>query len=176
MYYESCVFYILEPLARGHKTYNSFQNTSYGMIDHLKFFLLHELTQNEQITRWKTFPWIEDGWHCDLIMLLSGTTLWHQIIGRTQLSDVELFRALQTQISKICVQCHLLHAKLKPHRKNGQIMTNNKHFTVENVRPPYLSTICTCGGSEVLQYLKLFYSKNSNHSSPVIFIWDLDLN
>ena len=52
MYYEtSCVFYIPEPLARGYKTHNEFHNTSYGMKIHLRFFLSHELTQNEQITR-----------------------------------------------------------------------------------------------------------------------------
>ena len=41
----------------------------------------------------------------------------HQIIGRTQISDVALFRALQTQICEICLQCRLLHEKLRPHRK-----------------------------------------------------------
>ena len=52
MYYEtSCVFYIPEPLARGYKTHNEFHNTSYGMKIHLRFFLSHELTRNEQITR-----------------------------------------------------------------------------------------------------------------------------
>ena len=52
MYYEtSCVFYIPEPLARGYKAHNEFHNTSYGMKIHLRFFLSHELTRNEQITR-----------------------------------------------------------------------------------------------------------------------------
>ena len=52
MYYEtSCVFYIPEPLARGYKTHNEFHNTSYGMKIHLRFFLSHEVTRNEQITR-----------------------------------------------------------------------------------------------------------------------------
>ena len=32
-----------------------------------------------------------------------------------------------------------------------QITTNYKHFAVENVLRSYPSTICTCGGSEVLQ-------------------------
>ena len=41
----SCVFYIPEPLA-----HNEFHNTSYGMKIHLRFFLSHELTRNEQIT------------------------------------------------------------------------------------------------------------------------------
>ena len=51
MYYEtSCAFYIPEPLARGYKTHNEFHNTSYGMKIHLRFFLSHELTRNEQIT------------------------------------------------------------------------------------------------------------------------------
>ena len=44
-------FYIPEPLARGYKTHNEFHNTSYGMKIHLRFFLSHELTRNEQITR-----------------------------------------------------------------------------------------------------------------------------
>ena len=52
MYYEtSCVFYIPEPLARGYTTHNEFHNTSYGMKIHLRFFLSHELTRNEQMTR-----------------------------------------------------------------------------------------------------------------------------
>ena len=52
MYYKtSCVFYIPEPLARGYKTHNEFHNTLYGMKIHLRFFLSHELTRNEQITR-----------------------------------------------------------------------------------------------------------------------------
>ena len=42
------------------------------------------------------------------------------------LSDVALFRALQTQICEICIQSPLLHETLKPHRKNGQITANNK--------------------------------------------------
>ena len=67
----------------------------------------------------------------------------HQIIGRTQLPDVTLFRALQMQICEICIQRGLLHEKLKPHKKNGQITTNNKPFTVENVCPSYPPTICT---------------------------------
>ena len=49
-----------------------------------------------------------------------------------------------------------MHEKLKPH---SQITTNNKHFTVENVHPPFPSTICTYGGSEELQNLKLFKLK-----------------
>ena len=52
MYYETrCVFYIPSPEARGYKTHNSFHNTSYGMKIHLRFFLSHELTRNEHITR-----------------------------------------------------------------------------------------------------------------------------
>ena len=52
MYYEtSCVFNIPKPLSRGYKTHNEFHNTSYGMKILLRFFLSHELTQNEQITR-----------------------------------------------------------------------------------------------------------------------------
>ena len=88
-----------------------------------------------------------------------NATGMHLIIGRTQLSDVALFRALQTQICDICIQCRLLHEKLKPHRKNGQITANNKHLTVENVCPPYPPTKRTCGGSQVLQKLKLFPQK-----------------
>ena len=91
-------------------------------------------------------------------ILLSSTGV-HLIIGRTLLSDVALFRALQTQICKICIQWRLLHEKLKPHRKNGQITTDNKHFTVENVCPPYPPTKRTNGGSQVLQKLKLFPPK-----------------
>ena len=69
MYYEtSWVFYIPEPLARGYKTNNEFHNTSYGMKIHLRFFLSHELTRNEQITRWnRLFPRIGDGWHRNLL-------------------------------------------------------------------------------------------------------------
>ena len=69
MYYEtSCVFYIPEPLARGYKTHNEFHNTSYGMKIHLRFFLSHELTRNEQITRWnRLFPRIGDGWRRSLL-------------------------------------------------------------------------------------------------------------
>ena len=48
--------------ARGYKTHNSFHNTSYGMKIHLRFFLSHELTRNEQITRLnRLFPRIRDG-------------------------------------------------------------------------------------------------------------------
>ena len=71
MYYEtSCVFYIPEPLARGYKTHNEFHNTSYGMKIHLRFFLSHELTRNEQITRWnRRFPRIGDGLRRGLLRL-----------------------------------------------------------------------------------------------------------
>ena len=71
MYYEtSCVFYIPEPLARGYKTHNEFHNTSYGIKIHLRFFLSHELTRNEQITRWnRHFPRIGDGWRRGLLRL-----------------------------------------------------------------------------------------------------------
>ena len=68
------------------------------------------------------------------------TTGGHQIIGRTQLSDVALLGALQTRICEICLQCRLLREKLRTHEKNDQIVTLNKHFTVENVRPPYPPT------------------------------------
>ena len=69
MYYEtSCVFYIPEPLARGYKTHNEFHNTSYGKKIHLRFFLSHELTRNEQITRLNIlFPRIGDGWRRGLL-------------------------------------------------------------------------------------------------------------
>ena len=80
----------------------------------------------------------------------------HQIIG-SQISDVALFRALQTQICEICIQCRLLHEKLKPHRKNGQIMANNKHFTVENVCPPYPPTKRTYGTGEVKYFNQKVY-------------------
>ena len=46
-----CFISPIEPLARGYKTHNEFHNTLYGMTIHLRFFLSHELTQNEQITR-----------------------------------------------------------------------------------------------------------------------------
>ena len=40
MYYETCcVFYILSPEARGYKTHNSFQNTSYGVKIHLRSYM-----------------------------------------------------------------------------------------------------------------------------------------
>ena len=87
----------------------------------------------------------------------SDCTGVHLIIGRTQLSDVASFRALQTRICEIWIQCRQLHEKLKPHRKNCQISTNNKNFTVANVYPPFPPTICTYGGSEELQNLKLFF-------------------
>ena len=90
-------------------------------------------------------------------MILKSYTGGHQITGRTRLLDVALFTALQTWICEICIQCHLKHEKLKPHWKNGQITTNDKHFTVENVRPPYPSTLYTCEGCEVLQ--NLFFLK-----------------
>ena len=89
--------------------------------------------------------------------LLQSPTGGHLIIGRTQLSDVASFRALQTRICEIWIQCCQLHEKLKPHRKNCQITTNNKHFTEANVHHPFPPTICTYGGSEELQNLKLFF-------------------
>ena len=68
IYETSCVFYIPEPLARGYKTHNEFHNTSYWMKIHLRFFLSHELTRNEQITRWnRLFPRIGDGWRRSLL-------------------------------------------------------------------------------------------------------------
>ena len=73
------------------------------------------------------------------------------------------------RIGKICIECRLLHEKWKPHRKNGQIMTNDKHFKVENVLPicqPYAR-------AEEVKYFKTF-SKNINHSSSVIFTEDFD--
>ena len=59
--------------------------------------------------------------------------------------DVTLFCAFLTQIREICI--NLLPEKLKPHRKNDQLTTNKKNFTVENVLPslpPTMLTICTC--------------------------------
>ena len=56
IYYEtSCVFYIHEPLARGYRIHNEFHNTSYGMKIHLRFFLSHELTRNQQMTTLNRF-------------------------------------------------------------------------------------------------------------------------
>ena len=49
--------------------------------------------------------------------------------------------------------------KIKATQEKCQITTNNKHFTVANVHPPFPPTICTCGGSEELQNLKLFFLK-----------------
>ena len=71
-YYEMCcVFNIPEPLAKKNP-HNEFHNTSYGMKIHLWFVLSHELTRNEQISRWnRLFPQIGDGWHHNLIILLS---------------------------------------------------------------------------------------------------------
>ena len=49
-------------VARGYKTHNEFHNTSHGMKIHLRFFLSHELTRNEQMTRGnRPFPRIGDG-------------------------------------------------------------------------------------------------------------------
>ena len=55
IYETSCKFYIPQPLARGYWTHNKFHNTAYGMKIHLRFFLSHELTWNEQITTWSKF-------------------------------------------------------------------------------------------------------------------------
>ena len=44
----------------------------------------------------------------------------------------------------------VLCEKLKPHTWNGQITTNNKHFTVENVLLAYPSTYVCAGGIAVL--------------------------
>ena len=96
-------------------------------------------------------------WHYLLKTSSNIYTGGHLIIGRTQLSDVASFRALQTRICEIWIQCRQLHEKLKPRRKNCQITTNIKHFTVANVHPPFPPTICTHGGSEELQNLKLFF-------------------
>ena len=82
MYYEtSCVFYIPEPLARGYNTHNEFHNTSYGMKIHLRFFLSHELTRNEQITRWnRLFPRIGDGWRRCLLRV-DNNFAWYSVIS-----------------------------------------------------------------------------------------------
>ena len=81
MYYEtSCVFYIPEPLARGYKTHNKFHNTSYGMKIHSRSFLSHELTQNEQITRWnRLFLRIGDGWRRGLLRF-DNKLAWYSVI------------------------------------------------------------------------------------------------
>ena len=65
--------------------------------------------------------------------LLAGTKLSEELNYR--MADATLFRLIQTQIYEICIQCRLLHDKLKSHRKNGQITANNKHVTVENALP-----------------------------------------
>ena len=49
--------------------------------------------------------------------------------------------------------------KLKPHRKNGQITANNKHFTVENVCHPYPPTKFTCGGKSSTSKIETFSPK-----------------
>ena len=49
-------------------------------------------------------------------ILLVHCTGRHQIMGRTQLSDVALFRAFQKRICEFGLQCRLLRDKLKPHR------------------------------------------------------------
>ena len=73
-------------------------------------------------------------------------------------ADVAFFRSSQTRICKHYKQCRVLHEKLKKHRKNDQILTSGKHFTVENERPSYPSTMRECGGSKVLLNLKFFSS------------------
>ena len=52
---------------------------------------------------------------CDVGEVLATLAGGHQIIERTQLSDVILFRALKTQICEICIHCCLPCDKLKPH-------------------------------------------------------------
>ena len=106
-------------------------------------------------------------WLFWLSVVLTGR---HQIIGRTQLLDVALFRALHMRICKICIQCHLLHEKLKPYKKNGQITNNDKHFTVENVWPPYPSTISTCRVTSKLEtfFLKIWTIPHLSYSLEIL--------
>ena len=105
---------------------------------------------------------------------LWGSTGGHLIIGRTQLSDVASFRALQTRICEVWIQCRQLHEKLKPHRKNYQITTNNKHFTVANVHPSFPRPYARTG--EVNNFKTWnFFSKTCNHSSSVTITCYFDL-
>ena len=100
MYYEtSCVFYIPEPLARGYKTHNEFHNISYGMKIHLRFFLSHELTRNEQITRWnRRFPRIGDGWRRGLLRL-DNKFAWCSVITIRRRSHFTIFEIKNTKKS-----------------------------------------------------------------------------
>ena len=85
----------------------------------------------------------------------------HQIIGITQLSDAALCCALQTPICEICRLCRLLHEKLKQHRKNRQITTNYKHFTVEN-GAPLIPRHYAHTGKSITSKLETFFLKIAN--------------
>ena len=107
------------------------------------------LNECQECTVRRTVKWHHYWWAPNYHKNSIIRSMWHH---------VALFRALQTRICIICLQRRLLHEKLKPHRKNGQITTNNKNFTVENVRLP--SNICMCWGSEILPNLILFFLLN----------------
>ena len=57
MYYETRVFHIPSPEARGYKTHNLFHNTSYGMKIHLRSYICHDVIQTKFDFRhlWPTF-------------------------------------------------------------------------------------------------------------------------
>ena len=100
MYYEaSCVFYIPEPLAREYKTNNEFHNTSHEMKIHLRFSLSHELTRNEQITRWnRLFPRIGDGWRHGLLRL-DNKFAWYSVITIQRRSHFTIVEIQNTKTS-----------------------------------------------------------------------------
>ena len=79
-YYEtSCVFYIPEPLARGYKAHNDFHYISYGMKIHLRFFLSHELTRNEQITTWNIL-FLRIGTDDAVVVRFENKSAWCSVI------------------------------------------------------------------------------------------------
>ena len=74
-------------------------------------------------------------------LLGDETSLSAQKLVREGYSKPEILRILRLDtlgtvsvfIVDLNAKCRQLHEKLKPHRKNCQITTNNKHFTAENV-------------------------------------------
>ena len=64
--------------------------------------------------------------------------------------------------------------KLKPHRLNGQITPNNKHFSAKYASFPSLDYMRVRGNGRTAK-LDFFFLKNSSHSSSDTFSGDLDL-
>ena len=99
----------------------------------------------------------------------------HQIIGRTQLSDVALFRALQTGICKICLHCRLLREKLRTHRKkwsncDQKINISQLKMCVLPIPRPYERV-----GEVAYSHTRHFFQNISMQSLSVIFTGYFDL-